>query len=525
MAGITAFRESYMGVQEGINEDDFGTYEARRLRYSILWSVYENTAYRRMHTWAQSYKATYGLYRYVRNIYNPAYRIGVFWKSHIWGGRLDPAAGDGKTVPSALPIVTDNEAIRPALAQIWRWSNWQTKKDVVALKGSILGDAAIKVVDDTDRRKVYLKFVHPGTIKEVTLDPFGNVKAYTIEETRPHPDKQNTDVTYTEIATRDGDDVIYTTYLNGSPYPWDGGDPSWSIPYGFIPLVLIQHDDAGYDWGWSELHPALSKFREVDDLASKLSDQIRKMVDAPWLFSGVSAPSGKKTTGSERTSDAPEAGREDVPALYGPAGSGATPLVAPLDISSTTAYIQTILQGIEKDFPELADDLHNVQGDISGRALRINREPVENKVFERRARYDDALVRVQQMALTIGGFRNYQGFAGFGLQSYAAGDLEHSIADRDAFKKDPTLELDYEKQFWDVANQAKTFGLPPTLYLKRNGWSEEDIKEFMNSPEYQSRLAAMEASRKGMEAMQNSEAGKVNNLPSRFGNQDNNGTE
>jgi len=34
----------------------------------------------------------------------------------------------------------------------------------------------------------------------------------------------------------------------------------------------------------------MSKFREVDDIASKLDDQIRKMVDAPWLFIGMTKP-------------------------------------------------------------------------------------------------------------------------------------------------------------------------------------------------------------------------------------------
>jgi hypothetical protein len=36
------------------------------------------------------------------------------------------------TRPSALPIVTENEAIRAPIAQVWRDSNWQAKKEIWA---------------------------------------------------------------------------------------------------------------------------------------------------------------------------------------------------------------------------------------------------------------------------------------------------------------------------------------------------------------------------------------------------------
>ena len=210
-------------------------------------------------------------------------------------------------------------------------------------------------------------------------------------------------VLYREVCTRDGDNVVYQTFLDKDLYAWDDdGVAEWSIPYGFVPMVIIQHNDAGFTWGWSELYPGMSKFREVDDLASKLSDQIRKMVDAPALLSGVSAPKNtpETATGGRKLLSDPEGGREELPALYAPAGSTFTPMVSSLSIKDAAEYIKDILKSIEEEYPELSDNLHNVQGDISGRALRINREPVEDKIAERRARYDDALVRSQQMALT-----------------------------------------------------------------------------------------------------------------------------
>ncbi|MFH1574633.1 MAG: hypothetical protein ABIG68_11660, partial [Acidobacteriota bacterium] len=350
-AAYKAFREPQL-ITAPTDVTDFGDFDARRMRYALLWAFFENTAYRSIHSWSASYKRQYGLYRYIRNIYNPANRMGIFWQTHLMGGRLDPEAGDGKTEPNALPILTEHEELRRAIAHLWELSNWQVNKDVFTLWGSIFGDVALEVVDDPLREKVYLKIANPSLIKSVELDPFGNVKAYVFEEKRPHPNSQRKQtVTYTEIAIRDGENVVYQTQLNGQAYAWPGqeqdGRPvaEWSRPYGFIPLVMVKHNDVGLDWGWSEMHPGRGKFQEVDDLASKLSDQIRKLVEAPWFFAGVDKPASTPTTTSrdsetyQQTSasaDRPQPGREEMPALYGPQGATATPLVAPLDIEATT---------------------------------------------------------------------------------------------------------------------------------------------------------------------------------------------
>ena len=266
MTGLRAFREAFLSADTlaSPGSDDFADFDARRVRYEILWAFYENTAYRSIHAWATAYKAQYGLYKYIRSLYNPAFRLAEFWKTHLWGGSLDPAAGDGDVVTSALPIEIGsasrgpgNAGLRPAISQIWTWSNWPIRKDVITLWGTILGDVGIRVVDDTARAKVYLAAVHPGTLAGVTLDAYNNVKAYTIEEARTHPDHPAETVTYTETAERGyGDDVIFRTTLNGTPYAWNGAAAEWVEPYGFIPLVLIRHNDTGLPWGWSELHPS-----------------------------------------------------------------------------------------------------------------------------------------------------------------------------------------------------------------------------------------------------------------------------
>lgn len=455
MAGVTAFREAYMSADIA-DAEDFTDFTARQMRYRVLWSFFENSAYRDVHKWAASLRSSYGMYKYSRNIYNPAYRLGTFWQAFLMGGSLDPDAGDGEEKPSALPILTGNDRLRPALGQLWLNSNWAIRKNVFTLWGAVLGDVALRIVDDPEREKVYLSIVHPGTLARVMLDAYGNVKGYMIEERRADPAGKVDEVVYQEVASRDGVDVVYQTFRDGKPFGWDGNPAEWRVPYGFIPMVVVKHVDVGLDWGWAEMFPALSKVREADDLASKVSDQIRKAVDAPWFFAGVSKPKSTpkaEYSSADDTDLNQEPGREEIPALYAPLGAQATALVANLDLAASVGHIKDILAEIERDFPELQHDIWSAQGDTSGRALRVARQKVEAKVLDRRANYDDALLRAQQMGVAIGGYRRYAGFEGFGLDSYGRGDLDHRIdPDRPVFPRERLDDLALEREELSVEN-------------------------------------------------------------------------
>lgn len=499
MAAIKAFKEELtMSGEADINGlGDFGTWEARRLRYEMSWAFYENNVYRNIHTWAPRMKADYGLYKHTRNIYNPTYRIVSFYRQHIYGGALDMAAGDGSAIPSAIPITTENDDLRLAISRLWKDSNWESEKSILAQWGACFGDVLLRVIDDTSRQKVQLKTVHPATIKSLTLDAVNNVRGYEIEYKRV--DEKGIEFDYSEIVERDGEDVVYTTRKNGHlfAYPENAANnvpvAQWREPYGFVPLVLIRHNHVGLDWGWAETHPALSKFREVDDVASKVSDQIRKMVDSPWLFSGVQKPTTAATTrGRTATIDNPDPSREEVPVIYAnDPNAKAQALVSPLDIASALQHVGNMLAELEREFPELQMDIWNSGGDTSGRALRLARQRVTQKVIDRRAGYDSGLTRAMQMAVSIGGYRKYDGYAGFDLDSFKRGDMEMSIASRPVFEVDKFEKLEESKLFWETASTAIKAGMPLLVYLKNEGWSDEKIGAITKSAEYMSRLALL----------------------------------
>lgn len=484
MAAIQAFKEQYV-ITGVLDSSTFEDAAARLMRYELLWAAYENTAYRDIHKWAQAYRNKYGLYKYTRNIYNPSYRLGEFWKGAIWSGLLDPDAGPQGAIPINVGNGVNEGQLRSAVAQLWKLSNWNVNKDICTLRGAVLGDTAIRIMDDIERGEARLELVHPSTIAEVVADARGFVKGYKIEYTRELDDK---DYTYTETAERVGEeDVVYKTYRDNQPFAWpdqldaDGQERSeWSEPYGFVPLVIIQHNNIGFDWGWAEAHPLRSKMNEIDDLASKLHDHIRKMVDPVWLFNFAKPKTTPEITTSAATADKPAPGREELPAIYvdKQEAKGQALVAAELDIEQVSNEIHNLLTEIERDYPELQQDIWDTSGgDASGKAMQEARKQVEKKAIQRRTNYDDGLVRAQQMALAIGGFRGYKGFDGFDLDSYAAGKMDHSIAPRPVFDTTLSETLAEKKLLYDVVKAAGEAGVSPEAALADLGWDEEKIQK------------------------------------------------
>ena len=445
--------------QDYTTDAEWGDWNNRRLRYQLLWSYFASGVYDTdINTSALGYKAQKAFYKYIRELYNPAYRIGSFYQAKVWGGRLDFETGDDGIVRAgmtgALPIMGASDELRAAIAVLWQDSNWKTKRNIIPLLGSVLGDVLIEVVNDAEREKVYLKPVHPAKVRELNVDQYGNVKGYVLEYNRTDDLNPNMESLYTEEVFREDESVVYTLYKNGSPYNWGGEFAQWYEPYGFVPMVSIQHKDMGLDWGFSEAFPKLQLFGEIDDQASKLNDQIRKIVDAQYVAMGANAPtSTPNTTNTAATATKPRPGREESRIIYIP-GENVTlePLVADLNISDALENIRFIAEQLEKEFPELAlSKMQDIGGNISGRAIRLLQSAPKGKITAVRDSYDDALVRAQKMAVAIGGYSGYSGYEGFTLGSYESGALNHSIGERDVFARDVMDDLEIAKA------QAETF--------------------------------------------------------------------
>ncbi len=387
-------------------------------------------------------------------------------------------AGDSGAIPIKVGEGVDEAALRKAISVVWELSNWDVNKGICALRGAVLGDSIIKVVDDITRGEVRLELIHPATITELYLDRRGFVKAYEITEERVMDGRK---VTFRETCERgENEDVNFKTYMGNKLYAWNGKAAEWTEVYGFIPLAAIQHNNVGLEWGWAESHPARSKIHDIDDLASKLHDHIRKMVDPVWLYNFKKPSTTPAMSTSTPTADRPEPGREEIPALYvDNENARAQALVASeLDIEAVGMRIEKLMEEIERDYPELQEDIWSAGEDTSGRALREARKKVESKARDdRRPNYDKALVRCHQMAIAIGGYRGYDNFEGFDLGSYKAGKLDHRIGDRPVFRPDRLTELEEKKLFWETVNAGVQAGVPAEIVMQDLGWDDTKSRE------------------------------------------------
>ncbi len=500
MAGMRAFREAYMVAgMEGLDNPafsqiyDFEGAAARATRYDVLWAYYQGNVYRDLHKWSKKLKADYGLYIHIRDIYNPANRICNFHQTHVWGGYLDMGAGDASEIPNALPIEdAKSEGVRDAIAKIWTWSRWPVTKDIITLYGAVFGDVFIRVTDLPDRKMVYLERIHPAWLVDVRKNPLDEIEYYEMTYNRRDPLNADKTVQYTETAELSDAGVTYRTFKDNKPYAWNGQQEEWVVPYPFLPIVHIKHNDVGLDWGWSELFPKLSTFRELDDQASKLGDQVRKMVDSPWLFTGVKpGKTGGSITieglGNENPTKK-EVGREETPILYAhDAAARAFPLVSELDIEAALNHVKEIQREVERSYPELRTGAGGGQGRevASGRALLIARGEAEDKIEQRRVNYDEKLVKVHRMAMVIASEAKYEGFTGFPFDKWDEEPTDHRIAAlRPVFRPHPTETLDQDRQLWTNAHLAENVGVPLKVFLEDNEWEDERIAEIISSDMY-----------------------------------------
>lgn len=473
---ITAFREAYV-TADTLTNAPFESHAGRLVRYDILWSWYENTAYRDIHKWAEAYRAEYGLYKYVRNIYNPTYRLVEFWKTVIWGGLLDPEAGED----GAIPILTDNENLRPAIATLFGDSNWDINKDVLVGYAGSMGDGGIKICDYPEAGQMRLEVIHPSSIKSLTLDNNKYVKGYVIEEIRLIGDKE---YKYREEAVHEpGSKVVtYKTYKDDDLFKWNGRQAMWTEPYDFVPLVMFQHNHVGGNFGWAEIHPLRSKVNDLEDLAAKLHDYIRKVVDPIWLFNFAQPRKPIEIVSGEKTSNRLQPGREENNAIYVPnvAAKAFALVSSDLDVEKVGKAIERLIAEMERDFPELQMDIWTAGGYTTGKALKTARQRVERKVIQRRPNYDRGLERAIKMALTIGARNKYKGYTDLNPEGYAEGEFDFKIpSDRPIFDSDSSVEIQDKQIFWNIVTQAKDKGIPIELILKDLGWSKSKIKIFM----------------------------------------------
>lgn len=494
----TGLQTGYLAARRTF-EDPAGDYQNRdwadlQSAYTLLWSYYNNALFDRTaalgnaSVWA-AYKSAYTLYRNIRLIYNPTRRLCDFYAGQVYPGVLST---DAKELPDgvslAIPFGDDTPStLLDAIAQFWQWSNWQARKSVLVRYGAALGSVLVEVTDDLARGKVTGSIVWPGFVQGLVLDAAGNVKSYALEYLA-YDSEINQLYTYRKEV--DGDAFRY--FRDRQPFSYGEGAVVPN-PYGFVPAVWVKHSDTGSDIGSPAIAGSLGKIDELNNLASHVHDQIHKVIGAPlvlWSSGSLQNLFGARKRGETAEFTDPTGDQESVLMLKGPPDGKVDSLAGALSLADSMTYMQELTGEIEQDHPELVfyRELRGMS-QVTGPAASRLVGDVASRISEAAANYDQASIKLFQMALAIGGMRASSGawgrqlntqqqvFLPFDLDSYKRGDLDLTIKPR-AVLTPTVLERSLEKQsMWTGVGLAVKSGVPLAIALKDEGWTDEQLAE------------------------------------------------
>jgi hypothetical protein len=461
-AGYQAWNEEYFIPLEDYLYD---SYKVRLARYWQFRLYADNTIFTTIQKYAESQKKARGLYRHIRSIYNPVSRLIDLEVAKVYGGNIDYA---NQLSGGAIPIVGADETLLEAIAQLFVWSNMGAAKNRFVREGATYGDSSWKVIDDKAAGKVRLEVLDPRKIADVKVDAVDNVKAIRIEYLR-YDEAAKKDYLYTEII----DQESFRTFKENKPFAYyeDGAGnmvDGWDNEYGFVPVRLAKHKDAGGDvtFGTTSFNTSLSKIDALNDLASNIHDAIRKNINPQWGIAGnFNIQNGAKIT-------SPAEKKDEQPFVKFPEGATITPLVFALDLPGAIGALDKLIKEIEADMPQLAlQRMRETGGNVSGVTIKNLYGDSSDRLLETQGNYDAAMVAAVQMGVTIGGHNGYRGFEAFDLDSYDAGDLEFTIKPRPIFSD----ELDKSQKITLTLQAADSPAM--RLVLAELGYNDEQIDE------------------------------------------------
>ena len=424
---------------------------------------------------------------------NSAHRAVEFYVSKLWPGPLE----------RALPIVAENKRIAEPIQKIWGWSNWASQKQVAARWLSNFGDLFIKVTEKTEASqvtRVYLDPIKPKYVTDLELDERGFVMFIRIDV----PDGNEM---HTEVWSKNFGGYRLWRHNRALETPVNRlGEPKeiklfTDLGFDFIPIVHAKFQDIGERRGIGCFVHALDKIDEANRQATRLH-QILFRYNKPTNAVSANAmdPSGKPLppptiTGREGSDsskgDALKLGDDDLFLL--PGMSKLEQMVPSLNYADALAILNAQMQELARDLPEILYYELTEKGDLSGVALRTMLQPAIDKVIEARGNAEPALVRANQMALTIAGVHGLDGFSNLG--EFESGDLTHTFAEREVIPMSPNEKAEL------ITSQVAA-GMPLVTAMKLNGFNDEQIQEMTLSDEYRLRIEKLlwEASEKAVAA-------------------------
>jgi hypothetical protein len=399
-------------------------------------------------------------------------------------------------LPDALPMEFPDEnvkadAVRAAIGQVWTWSNWSQRKQLYIRQQAMLGNAFLYVATrydlDNQPDRVYYHLIDPEYVTDIDADERGYLTYIRTDipvRDRNEPDREP----YIEVTewwkARDAYrrwEVPVSQYSSGK-LGTPEVDESMRATFGidFVPFVHTKAIDTGDAYGMAPIIPALPKQHELNRKETSFSAQLYRHGKPNVLLQGT----GGQTAGayappppiSSTSTATVDMGGEQV--VVAPPGYTVEHFIANLPYASH-------MQGVNEDVDHLAmTDLPELNwyrlaqsgNDTSGAALQTLLKPAIARIEELRGNAEYALIRANQMALTIAQQAGLDGFDVGTIGTYEDGSYEHWFAARDVVPMTMQEEAEIQQT---KANTAKTLSDIGSMAgaMREAGFSEEAIQD------------------------------------------------
>jgi hypothetical protein len=410
---------------------------------------------------------------------NPTYRVVEFHAGHLWPG----------TLPEALPIMADHKQIIDPIQQVWKWSNWNGGKQVAARHLALYGDSFIKVAQTPNQKRVYFENIEPEHVTDFDADERGNLTFVRFDFPMLRRDDKGKTEPYlhTEVWNlKTGWYRVYETDSQAQTSLEQLGNPVTeleiaSMGIDFIPVVHAKFSDIGEDRGMGAVMPALDKIDEANRQATRLAQLLFRNNNVVWALKANSVDASGRPLPPPRINDTDGTTDDDGTVHIGddkilklPGMSELQSLVPNINYEAALHVLQDHMIELEQDLPELVMYRLSESSALSGRAVRLMLAPAIARLEEARGNGEAAIIKADQMALTMG--------ANAGLWSvgdFEAGDFEHTFEERDVLPSDKLEDAQADQAEGAAIQSLVAAGVPVEMAIMMvKGWTEERAAQF-----------------------------------------------
>lgn len=367
-------------IQSIFDREDYSQYKnafyGRVKELTRRGDYYSDAAYKKFKTNVFANFVVPSAIKNVKAIFNPLHRA---------------VSIDCGIIPNGWKLnenITDDES--KSFHQVLEWSDWKTQGVLYVHYGAKFGCVGLKLIDDRVNKIARIEIVDP-TMFMLVMDNWTRKPKMSIYVSRVDEGE------FAEVI----DEKTYKTFLNGMPYKMNvvnvNGQEEFVAEYenslGFIPYIQVKHIEDGSEYGECTYQNAIEQLLETNDLATQLTDIIRKHSDPKYKMTGIKKDDQNY---DENGKIKPIAISKDNVTLL-PEGVDLQAMYSDIQIADVNGVIDSIYKAVKSSIAELAFDELRGQSQISTSTVELQLIEFILKVNRCRPNYDAGIVHMMRM--------------------------------------------------------------------------------------------------------------------------------